>query len=86
MVTPPFLVKRQKKNPNKYAAPFSEILDPALVLVVADGRPGAGLRGGGGLEYLKTALMLNQHAFKKIENRKCRLCYFNFDNETSTVP
>ena len=47
-------------------APFSEILDPPLVLVVADGR-GAGLkRGGGGSEYLKTALIFNQHAFIKI--------------------
>ena len=43
----PFLVKRQKKNQSKkYAVPFSEILDPPMVLVVADGR-GAGLRRGG---------------------------------------
>ena len=50
LVTDPFLVKRPKKSKTKYAGPFSEILDPPLVLVVADGR-GAGLSGGS--EYLK---------------------------------
>ena len=55
-----------KKNRKKYAAHFSEILDPPLVhvLVVADG-PGAGLKGGGS-EYFQTALILNQHAFINI--------------------
>ena len=47
LVTDPFLVKRPKNLKKKYAGPFSEILDPPLVLVVADGR-GAGLKGGGG--------------------------------------
>ena len=54
LVTDPFLVKRPK-NREKNAGPFSEILDPPLVLVVADGR-GAGLKkwgGGGGSEYQK---------------------------------
>ena len=60
-----FSLKGQKKS-KKYAGPFSEILDAPLVLVVADVR-GAGLSGGGGCsEYLKTALILNQHAFIKI--------------------
>ena len=46
--------------------PFSEIPDPPLVLVVADGR-GAGLRrmGGFGVFKKKTALILNP-AFVKI--------------------
>ena len=66
LVTPPFLVKRQKKKSEKICGPFSEILDLPLVLVVADGL-GTGLRGGGGgSEYLKTALILNQYAFIKI--------------------
>ena len=69
LVTDPFLVKRPKNRKKKYAGPFSEI----LVLVVADGR-GAGLSGGS--EYLKTALILNQHAFIKF-----RLCHFNFDTK-----
>ena len=49
LVTDPFLVKRPKN-----ADPFSEILDPPLVLVVADGR-GAGL-GGGGVGVFKNSL------------------------------
>ena len=47
LVTDIFLVKGPKKSKKKYAGPFSEILDPPLVLVVADGR-GAGLKVGGG--------------------------------------
>ena len=63
LVTDPFLIKMQKKNRKKYAGPFSEILDPPLVLVVTDGG-GAGLSGGS--EYLKTTLILNQQALIKI--------------------
>ena len=51
LITDPFLQKMEKK----YAGPFSEILDPPLVLVVADGR-GAGLRGGGGVGVFKNSL------------------------------
>ena len=54
LLTDPFLVKRPKTS-KKYAGPFSEILDPPLELVVADGR-GAGLRGGGGVGVFKNSL------------------------------
>ena len=45
LVTEPLLVKRQKNKSKKYAVSFSELRDPSLVLVVADGR-GARFRGG----------------------------------------
>ena len=47
-VTDPLLVKRQKNKSKKYSVSFSEILDPQLVLVVADGRGAKFGRGGGG--------------------------------------
>ena len=47
LTSAPSFSREKAKKSKKCAGPFSEILDPPLVLVVADGR-GAGLGGGGG--------------------------------------
>ena len=46
--------------------PLFEILDGSATGTSGFRWPGNGVKGGGGSEYLKTALILNQHAFIKI--------------------